>query len=271
MPETPTGRAGCPWNAVRMSLGTALVTGPTAGIGRSFADVLASRGHDLVLVARNKQRLDELAEELRGRYAVDVDVIAADLADRAELALVEARVADRERPISLLVNNAGFGHKHPFTENTVEDEQEMLDVLVTAVMRLSHAAIGPMLERGDGAIVNVSSVAAFLPRGTYSAAKAYVVSFSEWLDLTYRARGVRGMALCPGFVRTEFHERMGVGRDSAPAWMWLDADRLVREALTDLEKGRTISVPSKRYKLLSGVARYTPSSLQARFQGLGRK
>jgi short-subunit dehydrogenase len=138
-------------------------------------------------------------------------------------------------------------------------------------MRLSHAAVGPMLERGDGAIVNVSSVAAFLPRGTYSAAKAYVVSFSEWLDLTYRSRGVRGMALCPGFVKTEFHERMGVSRDSAPGWMWLDADRLVREALADLEKGRSISIPSKRYKLLSTAARYTPSSVQARFQGLGRK
>jgi hypothetical protein len=128
-----------------------------------------------------------------------------------------------------------------------------------------------MLERGDGAIVNVSSVAAFLPRGTYSAAKAYVVSFSEWLDLTYRGRGVRGMALCPGFVRTEFHARMGVGPQSAPRWMWLDADRLVRDALEDLDKGRRISVPGKRYKVLSAVAQYTPSSVQARFQGLGRK
>ena len=254
-----------------MSRGTALVTGPTAGIGRVFADQLAARGYDLVLVARNRDRLEGLAEELRCRHHVDVEVLVADLADRKSLAEVEARVAAVERPVALLVNNAGFGHKYPFTENSVEDEQAMLDVLVTAVMRLSHAAIGPMLERGEGAIVNVASVAAFLPRGTYSAAKAYVVSFSEWLDLTYRDRGVRGMALCPGFVRTEFHERMGVSRDSAPRWMWLDADRLVREALRDLEKGRTISVPSKRYKLLSAVARYTPSSLQARFQGLGRK
>jgi short-subunit dehydrogenase len=254
-----------------MSHGTALVTGPTAGIGRAFAGHLASRGHDLVLVARSRDRLDELAAELRDRHGVDVEVLAADLADRADLARVEARVGDTARPVSLLVNNAGFGHKHPFTENSVDAEQEMLDVLVTAVLRLSHAAIGPMLERGEGAIVNVASVAAFLPRGTYSAAKAYVVSFSEWLDLTYRDRGVRGMALCPGFVRTEFHERMGVGRDSAPGWMWLDADRLVREALEDLEKGRSVSVPSKRYKLLTAAARYTPASLQARFQGLGRK
>lgn len=254
-----------------MSHGTALVTGPTAGIGRAFADKLAARGQDLVLVARNQGRLEELADELTDRHGIKVEVLVADLADREDTARVEARLTDPGRPISLLVNNAGFGHKHPFTENSVEDEQEMLDVLVTAVMRLSHAAIGPMLERGEGAIVNVASVAAFLPRGTYSAAKAYVVSFSEWLDLTYRARGVRGMALCPGFVRTEFHERMGVGRDSAPPWLWLDADRLVREALDDLDRGKTISVPSKRYKLLSTIARTTPSSLQARFQSLGRK
>lgn len=254
-----------------MSSGTALITGPTAGIGRAFAEALASRGHDLVLVARDRARLDELAEHLRTKHAVEVEVITADLADREALAVVEARVADPDRPISLLVNNAGFGHKQPFTENTVDDEHEMLDVLVTAVMRLSHAAIGPMLARGDGAIINVASVAAFLPRGTYSAAKAYVVSFTRWLDVTYRDRGVRAMALCPGFVRTEFHERMGVGRGSAPRWMWLDADHLVKEALHDLERGKTISIPSKRYKVLSAAARYTPPSVLGRFQGLGRK
>ena len=251
--------------------GTALVTGPSAGIGRAFAEALASRGHDLVLVARNRERLEELAEHLRAKHDVTVEVLVADLADREELARVEARLADPDRPVSLLVNNAGFGHKQPFTHNSVDDEQEMLDVLVTAVMRLSHAAIGPMLARGEGAIINVASVAAFLPRGTYSAAKAYVVSFSQWLDVTYRAQGVRGMALCPGFVRTEFHERMGVRRDSAPRWMWLDADRLVHDALHDLARGKSVSVPSKRYKVLSTAARYTPPALLGRLQGLGRK
>jgi short-subunit dehydrogenase len=198
-------------------------------------------------------------------------VLPADLADRDARALVEARLADASRPVHLLVNNAGFGHKRPFTDNDVEDEQEMLDVLVTAVMRLTHAALGPMLERGDGAVVNVASVAAFLPRGTYSAAKAYEVSLSQWLDVTYRDRGVRGMALCPGFVRTEFHQRMGVRRDAAPGWMWLDADRVVAEALRDLDRGRALSVPSRRYKALTALARGVPSSVQARFQGLGRR
>ena len=255
----------------RPSRGTALVTGATAGIGHAFARQLAAAGHDLVLVSRTRDRLEKLAAELEERYAVDVEVVVADLGDREQLATVEARLADPARPVDLLVNNAGFGLKHGFLDNTVEQEQHLLDVLVTAVLRLTHAALVPMVARGHGAVVNVSSVAGYLPRGTYSAAKAYVTSLSEWADLTYRDRGVRVMALLPGFTRTEFHDRIGVARDSAPAWMWLDVDRLVTEALRDLDRGRTISIPSRRYKVLAAVARYTPTSLQARFQGLGRR
>jgi short-subunit dehydrogenase len=160
--------------------------------------------------------------------------------------------------------------KAKFLDNSIETEQLMLDVLVTAVLRLTHAALGSMVQRGDGAIINVSSVAGWLPRGTYSAAKAYVTSFSEWANLTYRGDGVRVMALCPGFTKTDFHARMDVSRGSAPFFLWLDVDRLVRDALHDLEKGKSISVPSKRYKALSTLARYTPSSVQAKFQGIGR-
>lgn len=250
---------------------TALITGPTAGIGACFAHQLARNGYDLVLVARDEERLSTLAAEVEREYGVAAEVLAADLSDRRALARVEARVADADRPVDLLVNNAGFGHKRPFLENSVEDEQQMLDVLVTAVLRLSHAALGAMVARGDGAIINVSSVAGFLPRGTYSAAKAYVTSLSEWADLTYRDQGVRVMALCPGFTKTEFHERMDVSRDSAPGWMWLEADRVVADALADLEKGRRVSVPSKRYQVLTGVARYTPSTVLGRLQGLGRR
>jgi short-subunit dehydrogenase len=254
-----------------MSRPTALITGPTAGIGSCFAHQLAAKGYDLVLVARDQTRLKTLAAEVEKEYDVDTEVLVADLADREQLARVEARVADPERPVSLLVNNAGFGHKRPFLDNSVEDEQQMLDVLVTAVLRLTHAALGAMVSRGEGAIVNVSSVAGFLPRGSYSAAKAYVTSLSEWADLTYRHQGVRVMALCPGFTKTEFHERMDVSRDSAPSWMWLEADRLVADALSDLEKGKRVSVPSKRYKAITGVVRYTPSSVLSRLQGLGRR
>lgn len=254
-----------------MSRPIALITGPTAGIGTCFAHQLAQKGYDLVLVARDESRLRALAAEVEKEYDVDTEVLVADLADREALAVVERRVADPERPVSLLVNNAGFGHKRPFLENSVEDEQQMLDVLVTAVLRLTHAALGAMVAQGEGAIINVSSVAGFLPRGTYSAAKAYVTSLSEWADLTYRDQGVRVMALCPGFTKTEFHERMDVSRDSAPSWMWLEADRLVADALADLDKGKRVSVPSKRYKAITGVVRYTPSSVLSRLQGLGRR
>ena len=141
-----------------------------------------------MLVARDAARLEDVADELRASYGVEVEVLAADLVDRAQLGAVEARLRDPDRPVDLLVNNAGFGLKHRFLDNDVEAEQAMLDVLVTAVMRLTHAALGPMVARGSGGIINVSSVAGFLPRGTYAAAKAYVTSFSQWAAAEYRRR-----------------------------------------------------------------------------------
>jgi short-subunit dehydrogenase len=250
---------------------TALVTGPTAGIGHSFARQLAEAGHDLVLVARSEDRLTEVAAELRAAHGVQVEVLAADLTDRDSMAVVERRLADRDRPVDLLVNNAGFGLKGRFLDNDIELEQAMLEVLVTAVLRLSHAALGAMAERGSGGIINVSSVAAFLPRGTYSAAKAWVNSFSEWAAHEYRDRGVTVTSLCPGFTKTEFHERMGVSRGSAPDFMWLDADDLVATALRDHEKGKVFSIPSAQYKAISTAARLVPTGVLQRFQALGRK
>jgi len=253
------------------SLGWALVTGPTSGIGRSFARALAARGHDLVLVARNEDRLAETADELRSTYGIAVEVLPADLVDRAQLAKVEARLADRGEPVRLLVNNAGFGLRGRFLDNDLAQEQAQLDVLVTAVMRLTHAALGSMLAEGRGQIVNVSSMAGFLQRGSYSAAKSYVTKLSQWAHHEYSGQGVQVMAVCPGFVRTEFHQRLGSDTDSAPRLLWLDPDRLVAEALADLDAGRALSIPSKRYKAIAVVVRVVPASLQQRFQGLGRK
>jgi hypothetical protein len=253
-------------------MSTALVTGATAGIGHEFAVQLAARGDDLVLVARTAPRLEEVAEQLRSSYGVDVETLVADLADPAQLGVVEARLADADQPVDLLVNNAGFGLKGGFLDNPVDVEQAQQDVLVRAVLRLTHAALGGMVERGHGGVINVSSVAAFLPRGTYSAAKAWVNSFSQWAHNEYAGRGVTVMALCPGFVKTEFHQRLGVDRDStAPRVLWLEPDRLVRDALADFEKGRVISIPSKRYKTIVTATRLVPRTMLQRYQSWGRK
>jgi len=248
---------------------SALVTGATAGIGLEFARQLAARGHGLVLVARDEARLSAVAKELRAAYDIEVEVVVADLVDKAQCATVEARLADRDRPIELLVNNAGFGLKHRFLDNTIEDEEAMLDVLVTAVLRLSHAALGPMAERGRGGIINVSSVAAFLPRGTYSAAKAWVNSFSEWAHNEYKPKGVTVMALCPGFTKTEFHQRMEVKRGDS--FMWLEPEFLVKTALADFDKGRVYSVPGAQYKAIRSLTRVIPSVVLQRYQSMGRK
>ncbi len=248
---------------------TSLITGATAGIGHEYARQLAARGDDLVLVARNVERLEEVAAELRSAYSVDVEVLAADLGDRVDLARVEARLSDRARPIDLLVNNAGFGLKERFLDNSVEQETAMLEVLVTAVLRLSHAALGPMAERGSGGIINVSSVAAFLPRGTYSAAKAWVNSFSEWAAQEYRPRGVTVMALCPGFTKTEFHQRMQVKRGDG--FMWLEPEFLVRRSLDDFAKGRAISIPGAHYKVIIAATKLIPARALQLTQSIGRR
>lgn len=250
---------------------TALVTGATAGIGREFAHQLAAAGNSLVLVARDTGRLEEEAALLRSRHGVEVEVLSADLVDREQLALVERRLADTERPVDLLVNNAGFGLKGRFLDNDVDAEQAMLDVLVTAVMRLSHAALKSMSQRGRGGVINVSSVASFLPRGTYSAAKSWVNSFGEWAHAEYKESGVVVTTLCPGFTKTEFHERMDVGRDSAPDFLWLDVDDLVREALSDHAKGKVFSIPGVQYKAIAGVTRVVPKRLLQGLQSLGRR
>jgi short-subunit dehydrogenase len=196
-------------------------------------------------------------------------VLPADLTDRADLARVEARLADHDRPVDLLVNNAGFGLKKRFLENTADEETAMLEVLVTAVLRLTHAALGPMAERGHGGIINVSSVAAFLPRGSYSAAKAWVNSFSEWAHMEYGPRGVTVMSLCPGFTKTEFHERMQVKRGDG--FMWLDVEFLVRKSLEDFDKGRAFSIPGAQYKTIIALTKAIPNRVLRLTQSVGRR
>ncbi|WP_059012943.1 SDR family NAD(P)-dependent oxidoreductase [Streptomyces specialis] len=237
---------------------TALVTGATAGIGAAFARRLARDRHDVVLVARDLEALRRQAAELHDRHGVEAAVLAADLSTDDGIAAVEARLSDPESPVDLLVNNAGFGLKGAYLDAPLADELTMLKVHCEAVLRLTTAAAEPMRRRGRGGVVNVASVAAFLPRGTYGASKAWVVQFTEGAARDLAATGVRLMALCPGFVRTEFHRRAGMATDNIPGWMWLDADRVVDTALKDLARGRTVSVPDARYKVLMGAARLAP-------------
>jgi len=249
---------------------TALITGASSGLGSEFARQLAAKGADLVLVARDAAALDALAAEIVRDHGVACEVLAADLTAGEGLAAVEARLA--AAPVEVLVNNAGFGLDLRFERNAVADEERHLDLHVRATMRLVHAALGPMLERGSGRVVNVASVAAFMPRGTYGAVKAWVVSFSRWANATYAPRGVTVTALCPGFTHTNFHERMGLppGQEGVPSFMWLEASDVVRAGLRDAARGRAVSIPSARYKLLVGLVRVLPSSLAARLARTGR-
>ncbi|MEU5238926.1 SDR family NAD(P)-dependent oxidoreductase [Streptomyces lydicus] len=237
---------------------TALITGATAGIGAAFARRLASDGHSVVLVARNEKRLREQATELHDRHGIEAEVLVADLATEEGITAVETRLTDAKHPVDLLVNNAGFGNKAEYLEVPMAEELTMLKVHCEAVLRLTSAAVRGMRDRRRGAVVNVASVAAFVPRGTYGASKAWVVQFTQGAARDLAGSGVRLMALCPGFVRTEFHERAGMGTDNIPGWMWLDADKLVDAAMKDLVRGKSLSIPDPRYKALMGAVKLAP-------------
>lgn len=228
---------------------TALITGPTAGIGLAFARRLAAQGFDLVLVSRSRDRLVAVADEMLRTHGVAADVVVADLG--TDTAPVEERLTDPESPIDLLVNNAGHALGRSFLASDIADEEELLNVHVRAVLRLTHAALPGMIDRRRGAVINVSSVAAWIPRGTYNAAKAWTTSFTEGLAPRLAGTGVRVMVLAPGFTRTEFHDRARMDMSRLPSWLWLDADDLVDAAMKDLARGRPVSIPGPVYKAAS--------------------
>jgi len=247
--------------------GYALVTGASAGLGASFVRRLAAEGRDLVLVARDVERLEATAAELRERYPIQVEVLPADLGTEDGCAAVAARLAAEDKPVDTLVNNAGFGLYQAFGKASLDRELQLLDVNVRAVLVLSRAAAVAMSGRGRGEIINISSVAGFLPRGsaaTYAASKAWVTSFSEGLAALLKSRGVRVSVICPGFTHTEFHARAQADMSDIPSFMWLDADRVVADGLADARAGTVISVPSKRYRAIVTVVKLLPRPLVAR-------
>ena len=240
---------------------TALVTGATAGLGAEFARQLAASGHDLVLVARDTARLEAARADLSSRYGVDVEVLPADLTTSVGCEQVADRISDVQRPVDVLVNNAGIGMYKAFGTASVADEERQLDLNVRSVLRLTHAAVRAMTGRNSGRIINVSSVAGFVPRGsnaTYSASKAWVTMFSEALAVQLESSNVTVTAVCPGFTHTEFHQRAQADMSHVPDRMWLEAEDVVREGLADAMAGKPLSVPSRQYKTLVTAARTIP-------------
>ena len=243
-----------------MSRPVALITGPTSGLGAGFARRYALEGHDLVLVARDVERLQQLAAELRDKAGAAVEVLPADLAVAAD----REKVAERLRAgVRVLVNNAGFGTSGEFWSADFATLQSQLDVNVTAVMQLTHAVLPAMLHAGAGTVINVASVAGLLPgRGsTYSASKAWVISFSEGLANGLGGTGVGVHALCPGFVRTEFHERAGIDMEGTSKFLWLEVDDVVRDTLAGVAKDEVVIIPGLQYKLLTTGGRMVPRNL----------
>ena len=239
-------------------MATALITGGTSGIGAEFARQLAARGDDVVLVARNPDRLEEFATELKDRYGVGVETMVADLGVRDEVQQVAERLASAEQPIDVLVNNAGFGVPGRLATDDTSTQEYAIDVMVRAVLILAAAAGRTMRARGAGMIINVSSTAGFVSMGLYSAIKAWVTTYTESLANELARSGVRVTALCPGFIRTEFHQRASIRTTSIPSLLWVGLEDTVRGGLADAEAGKVISMPSRRYKILMTLAKHAP-------------
>ena len=237
----------------------ALVTGATSGIGESFTRLLASNKYNIVLVARDLPRLQERAAALEAKFGIKTHVIQADLATDDGCLKVEKYIAENQ--IGVLINNAGFGTNKAFTMSTLELEQQLLDVLVRTPMRLMHVALPLMKTRNNGIIINVSSVAGYIAGGTYSASKSYLTVLSESLNTELSATNVKVSALCPGFTRTEFHQRGKMSMKGLPNFMWLNSDRLVEQSWRDALKGKAVSVPGWQYKLLVLIVETMPRSI----------
>ena len=239
-------------------MATALITGGTVGIGHAFATALAGRGYDLVLASRDEDGLNQVAEQFRTTYGISVEVIRTDLAQREDVLALAQRLEDPDRPIDLLVNNAGFAVHASLLDEDYAFQERAMDVMCLAMLILSGAAGRAMKARGHGGIINVTSSSAAIATGNYSAIKAWATVFTEALSNDLRGTGVKVMALLPGWVKTEFHSRGGVKAHNLPDFVWIDADQLVSWALADFDKGRVLSVPTRRWAFMVGLGHIAP-------------
>jgi len=249
----------------------AVVTGASTGIGAEFARALAARDHDVVVVARNEARLQVLAAALKDEHDADVEVLKADLETDDGVTRVEARLADATRPVELLVNNAGFGTYGSFHELPVADEVSEINLNVVALVRLTRAALGPMVERGHGGVINVSSVGAYQPTpgfATYSATKAFVSSFTNAIHEELKDTGVKAMVLAPGYTHTSFHERANVEKSSVPGFAWQTPDEVVNAALNAYGKGRAVCIPGALNKSAAAFSGSMPAVVSRKVAGL---
>lgn len=244
-----------------MGTHTAVVTGSTAGLGAAFARQLAGQGYDLILVARDADRLRTQADALSSKYGIATTVLVADLVTDDGVGAVQERLSDMRNPVHLLVNNAGHGLASEFLESDLDAERDLLRLHVQTTMELTHTAARAMVRRRAGRIINVASVAGFTPTGTYSAAKSWVINFSKALHQQLAGDGVTVTALCPGLVRTEFHKRSGISIKGAAKRMWLDADDVVRQGLAVNAQGSAVCVPSRSYQVLTAATRFMPDSV----------
>jgi short-subunit dehydrogenase len=248
----------------------AWVTGASSGIGTAFAQRLARDGFDVVLVARNQKRLEAVADEIRKESPVAVDVLLADLTEPASLAEVEQGISG-DPQLELLVNNAGFGTAGRFHELDRDGEEAEVRCNVIAPLRLAHAALGAMVVRGHGAIINVSSIGGLMPtpfNATYGSTKAFLVSFTEGLREELRGTGVKVQVLCPGFTRTEFQERAGVKTDAIPNALWMSAEAVADESIHALERNVLICVPGRMNRVYSSSLGLIPRALVRRLGGI---
>jgi len=250
----------------------ALVTGASAGIGECIARELAARGHNLVLVARRQDRLDQLAQDLTAEHSIRAEAIACDLGKSAPRAKLPKQIADNELEIEILVNNAGFATNGPFSESDPKRELEQVRVLVEAPVALTSAFVPAMVERGRGAILNISSVAAMQPlpySAGYSAAKAYILMFSEAIHEALKSRGVTVTALAPGPVSTDFWEISGwevAGGNSfersVPRQAWITPQAAARAGVDGLASGKRVVVPGVGMRAAMLASRYVPHAIK---------